>query len=42
VAWEAGTESGAFDWGKKSLLTIALADGSIETVENPKIFKNSS
>ena len=39
VARATGTETAAFDWGVKSLLTIAKADGTIETVENPRHLK---
>jgi len=36
-----GTEAAAFDWGLTKLLTIAKADGSIETIDNPRFLKNS-
>ena len=36
IAREPGTETAAFDWGVKNLLTIAKADGTIETIDNPK------
>jgi putative transposase len=36
IAREPGTETAAFDWGVKNLLTIAKADGTIETFDNPK------
>jgi putative transposase len=39
VARTSGTETAAFDWGVKHLLTIATKDGGIETIDNPKHLK---
>jgi putative transposase len=39
VARTAGNEVAAFDWGLTTLLTIAKADGSIETIDNPRWLK---
>lgn len=33
-----GRETAAFDWGLKTLLTIAKADGSIDEIDNPRWF----
>ena len=40
VARQRGTEAAAFDWGLTTLLTIAKADGTIETVDNPRWLKS--
>ena len=40
VARVAGKDTAAFDWGIKNLLTIANADGTIETIDNPRWLKN--
>ena len=34
-----GTEAAGFDWGLETLLTIAKADGTLETIENPRWLK---
>lgn len=34
-----GSEAAAFDWGLKTLLTVAKADGSLEEVDNPRWLK---
>lgn len=39
VARTAGSGTMAFDWGVKTLLTIARDDGGIETVDNPRWLK---
>ncbi len=39
VARQRGSEAAAFDWGLDTLLTIAKADGSLETVDNPRWLK---
>lgn len=39
VARQRGAEAAAFDWGIDTLLTIAKADGAIESVENPRWLK---
>lgn len=39
VARVPGQEAAAFDWGLETLLTIAKADGSIQTIENPRWLK---
>jgi putative transposase len=39
VARQRGSEAGAFDWGITTLLTLAKADGTLETVENPRWLK---
>lgn len=39
LARTSGTRASAFDWGLENLLTIAMADGSIETVDNPRFLK---
>lgn len=39
VARSRGTEAAAFDWGLTTLLTLAKADGTLETVENPRWLK---
>lgn len=41
LARPAGTESAAFDWGLKQLLTIAKGDGSVEEIGNSRFLKNS-
>jgi len=41
VARPAGTGAAAFDWGVTTLLTIALQDGSIETIGNPRWLKRA-
>lgn len=33
-----GREAAAFDWGLKTLMTIAKADGSLEEIDNPRWF----
>jgi putative transposase len=40
LARAGGTETAAFDWGIDTLLTIAKADGSIQSIENPRWLKN--
>ena len=40
LARQQGTEAAAFDWGLTTLLTIAKADGTLETIDNPRWLKN--
>lgn len=40
IARMRGTEAAAFDWGLTTLLTLARADGTLETIENPRWLKN--
>ena len=39
LARQQGTEAGAFDWGIMTLLTVACADGTMESIENPRWLK---
>lgn len=39
VARTAGSETAAFDWGVKTLLTIVKTDDSIEEIDNPKLLQ---
>ena len=39
IARKRGSEAAAFDWGLTTLLTIARADGTLETIDNPRWLK---
>jgi len=40
VSRKKGIETGAFDWGIDTLLTLVTQEGSLETVENPRWLKS--
>ncbi len=40
IARKTGSEATAFDWGLETLLTIAKADGTLETIDNPRWLKH--
>lgn len=40
IARQRGSEAAAFDWGLDTLLTIAKADGTLETIDNPRWLKS--
>lgn len=40
VARQRGSEAAAFDWGLDTLLTIAKADGTLESIDNPRWLKS--
>lgn len=40
VARQRGSEAAAFDWGLDTLLTLAKADGTLETIDNPRWLKS--
>lgn len=40
IARPTGTEAAAFDWGLKTLLTLAKSDGTMEEIDNPRWLNN--